>query len=456
MNPPQTLYASTPQGQIAYQVLGQGPLDLVFIGGQVTQIDLLWDLPEMERFIRRLGDFARVVLFDRRGAGISDPLPGDGRPSVEAWTEDLLQVLGVVQAERVALFAERDACAVAFHLAAHHPERVSALILGNPSACFVRAPDYPEGEPQESADQLCAMLREHWGSERLVRLSVPSRAEDSAFRRLAARFQRAAATPQRAAAHYREFLAIDSRPLLPAIRCPVLLLHRPRLPFFDSGRHARYIERHLADCRRVELPGAGLFFTFEQSDEALGAIEEFVTGTRQHAQADRRLLSVLFTDLVGSTRLAAELGDAAWRDLVSRLQATLKSRVERFRGRVVDVAGDGLFAVFEMPSQALHCARVLHDEARAMNLQLRSGLHAGECEVTAGAVRGLVVHIGARVAGEAKPEEIWVTSTLRDLVAGGTFAFARRGTFRLKGVDGLRRLYGLVSPESGDEVEDDE
>lgn len=455
MNPPETRYVSGPQGQIAYQVLGQGPGDLVFIGGQVTQIDLLWDLPEMERFIRRLANFARVVLFDRRGAGISDPLPGDGRPSPEAWADDLLQVLDAVQAPRAALFAERDACAVAFHLAAHHPERVSALVLGNPSARFVRALDYPEGEPEESADQLCTLLREHWGTERLVRLTVPSRAEDGAFRRLAARFQRAAATPQRAAEHYRAFLAADSRALLPQIHCPVLVLHRPRLPFFDSGRHARYIERELADCRRVELPGSGLFFTFEQSDEALGSIEEFLTGAREHADADRRLLTVLFTDVVGSTKLAAELGDAAWRDLVIRVQAALKSRVERFRGQVVDVAGDGLFAVFDAPSRALGCARMLHEDARAMNLQVRTGLHAGECEVAAGAVRGLVVHIGARVAGEARPDEIWVTSTLRDLVAGGEFAFVRRGTFRLKGVDGLRRLYALAPPEAEAEVGDD-
>lgn len=455
MEPPQTRYAQGTTGQIAYQTLGAGPIDLVFIGGQLTQIDLIWDLPEMERFLRRLGNFCRVILFDRRGAGISDPLPADAPAGVEPWADDLLCVLDAVQAQKVVLFAERDACSVAFHVAAEFPQRIASLILGNPSARFTVAPDYPEGEPEQAIDQLCALLAANWGTEKLVAVTVPSRAEDAAFRRHAARFQRAAATPQRAAAHYRAFLHLDSRPLLARIGCPSLLLHRPRLPFFDSGRHARYVERHLCGSKRIELPGSSLFFTFEQADEALGAIEEFLTGAREHADAQRRLLTVLFSDVVGSTKLAAELGDAAWRDLVARVQLMLRTHVDRFRGRVVDTAGDGLFAVFESPTAALRGAQALHDAARAMKLSVRSGLHAGECEVHGDAVRGLVVHIGARVAGEAKADEIWVTSTLRDLVAGSAFEFARRGTFRLKGVEGLRRLYALARPEPGEEQDDD-
>lgn len=451
MEPPQTRYAQVAGGQIAYQTLGSGPIDLVFIGGQLTQIDLIWDLPEMERFLRRLANFSRVILFDRRGAGISDPLPGGEAPDVKHWADDLLCVLDTVKASSVTLLAERDACAVAFHLAAHHPTRIGSLILGNPSARFSVAPDYPEGEPETSVEQLCALLSEHWGTEKLVAVTVPSRADDAAFRRLAARFQRASATPQRAAAHYREFLNLDSRALLPRVRCPTLLLHRPRLPFFQSGRHARYVERHIVGSRRVELPGSSLFFTFEHADEALGAIEEFITGAREHADAGRRLLTVLFTDVVGSTKLASELGDAAWRDLVARVQQMLQTRVDRFRGRVVDTAGDGLFAVFDTPTSALRCAQALHDAAAAMNIGIRTGLHAGECEVSGEAVRGLVVHIGARVAGEAKPQEIWVTSTLRDLVAGSDFEFARRGNFRLKGVEGARRLFALARPEPGED-----
>lgn len=455
MEPPQTRYVRTRGGQIAYQAIGSGPLDLVFLGGQLTQIDLIWDLPEMDRFLRRLASFARVIVFDRRGAGISDPLPAGEAPTVAQWSEDLLAVLGAVEATRVALFAERDACAVAFHLAAHHADRVSSLILGNPSARFSAAPDYPEGEPEEAIEQLCALLETHWGTEKLVSVTVPARADDAAFRRLAARFQRAAATPQRAAAHYRSFLQLDSRALLPLVHCPTLLLHRRRLPFFDSGRHARYVERHVAGSRRIELPGTSLFFTFEQADEALGAIEEFLTGARTHADAGRRLLTLLFSDVVGSTKLASELGDAGWRDLVARVLAMLRMHVDRFQGRVVDTAGDGLFAVFTSPTGALRCAQAVHDAAGSMNVTIRSGLHAGECEVSGEAVRGLVVHIGARVAAEARPQEIWVTSTLRDLVAGSDFEFARRGTFRLKGVEGARRLFALARPEPGEDDADD-
>ena len=455
MEPPQTRYVRCQGGQIAYQTLGAGPIDLVFMGGQLTQIDLIWDLPEMDRFLRRLASFARVILFDRRGAGISDPLPGDRIPTVEQWSDDLLTVLDAVEARAVVLFAERDACAVAFHMAAYHAERVAALILGNPSARFSVAPDYPEGEPETSIEQLCALLEANWGTEKLVSVTVPSRADDAAFRRLAARFQRASATPQSAAAHYRNFLHLDSRALLPRVQCRTLLLHRPRLPFFDSGRHARYVARNVAGSRRVELPGTSLFFTFEQADEALGTIEEFLTGARAHADAGRRLLTVLFSDVVGSTRLASELGDAGWRDLVARVLAMLRTNVDRFRGRVVDSAGDGLFAVFESPTAALRCVQAVHDAARAMDVGIRSGLHAGECEVSGEAVRGLVVHIGARVAAEARPEEIWVTSTLRDLVAGSDFEFSRRGTFRLKGVEGARRLFALARPEPGEADADD-
>lgn len=456
MEPPQTRYAQNPGGQqIAYQTLGSGPIDLVFIGGQLTQIDLIWDLPEMDRFLRRLANFSRVILFDPRGAGISDPLPAGPTATVARWTEDLMCVLDAVGGQRVALFAERDACAVAFDMAALHAPRISSLILGNPSARFTRAPDYPEGEPETSVETLCGMLREHWGTEKLVRVTVPSRADDAAFRRNAARFQRASATPQRAAAHYREFLNIDSRSLLPAIECPTLLLHRERLPLFDSGRHARYVERNIPGSRRVKLAGESLFLTFDQADEALGAIEEFLTGAREYADADRRLLTVLFADVVGSTKLASELGDAAWRDLVARVQSMLRTRVDRFRGRVVDTAGDGMFAVFEAPTAALRCAQALHEAARAMNVGFRTGLHAGECEVSGDNVRGLVVHIGARVAGEAKANEIWVTGTLRDLVAGSDFEFARRGFFRLKGVEGARRLFALARPEPGEDEPDD-
>ena len=455
MEPPQTRYVRSDGGQIAYQTLGAGPFDLVYMGGQLTQIDLIWDLPEMDRFLRRLASFARVIVFDRRGGGISDPLPAGERPTVEQWSHDLLQVLGAVESGRVALFAERDACAVAFHMAAHHADRISHLILGNPSARFSVAPDYPEGEAETSIDQLCALIEAHWGTEKLVSVTVPSRSDDAAFRRLAARFQRASATPGRAAAHYRNFLHLDSRSLLPQVHCPTLLLHRKRLPFFDSGRHARYVERHVAGSRRVELPGTSLFFTFEYADEALGAIEEFLTGARAHADAGRRLLTVMFSDVVGSTRLASELGDAGWRDLVARVLTMLRAQVDRFQGRVVDTAGDGVFAVFASPTSALRCAQAVHDAAVAMNVSIRSGLHAGECEVSGEAVRGLVVHIGARVAAEARPQEIWVTSTLRDLVAGSELAFARRGTFRLKGVEGARRLFALARSEPGERDADD-
>ncbi|HKY89697.1 MAG TPA: adenylate/guanylate cyclase domain-containing protein [Nevskiaceae bacterium] len=455
MEIPPTRYADGPHGQIAWQSMGEGPLDLVYVGGQVSHLDLSWELPEVQRFRGRLSRFTRLILFDRLGTGISDPAPTGREDAVEQWVEDLEQVIAAAGASKPALFVEPDAGPAVLTWAVRNPDRLHALILVNPIARFTVAPDFPIGAAPEAMEQLVRALADNWGTERLVRLTVPTRANEPAFLRMATRYQRASATPRRAEAHYRHYLATDVRDLLPQIRCPTLLLHRPKLPFFDSGAHARYVESRIPGSQRVEIPGGSLIFALEEADEALGAIEEFLTGRRDLTDADRRLLTVLFTDVVGSTKLAASLGDSAWRDLTLRFHAALEVLVDRFRGRVVDTAGDGLFAVFDSPTRALRCAESLRDEAKGMNLTLRTGLHAGECEASGGTVRGLVVHIGARVAGEAKPGEIWTTSTLRDLVAGSGFGFARRGTFRLKGVDGLRRLYALDTPDADEADADD-
>jgi class 3 adenylate cyclase/pimeloyl-ACP methyl ester carboxylesterase len=444
---PETRYAKNDGSYVAFQVVGEGPADLVYAGGLVTHVDLQWDFPEAERYLHRLASFSRLILFDRRGTGISDPVALDRLPTWEEWAGDLRAVLDAAGSRRAAIFAERDAGSMALLFAAAHPQRVSALVLANASARFLRADDYPCGEPPEAAAQLHRLILDDWGTERLVAVAIPSHAEDENFLRLAARFQRAAATPHAAAEQYRSFLGTDVRDALAGIRCPTLILHRPRLPLFAAAAHAEYLERHLPGSRRIEIPGADMFFFYEGANDSLGHIEEFLTGTRAQSAADRVLVTVLFADVVGSTRLASEHGDARWRDLAARFQGMLGAQVSRFRGRLVDTAGDGVFAVFDGPTRALECARAIRDEARTLDLGVRVGLHAGECEVSDRAVRGVAVHIGARVIDKARAGEILVSRTVRDLVAGSGLAFERRGKHELKGVPGLWGLYALADPE---------
>ncbi len=440
----ETRYTPTQGGAtIAFQVLGDGPNVLVYAGGLVTHLELQWDFPEAARYLRRLASFSRLVLFDRRGTGISDPLPGEHLASPEIWAEDLSAVLDAVGAETAAIFAERDAAAAALLFAAERPERVSALVLGNATARYRSADDYPCGEPPESVEAVTEAIRENWGTEQMAALTLPSHGKDANFLSLSARFQRSATTPHAATAQYRAYLEADVRHVLPRVSCPTLLLHRPDLPFFKSAAHSAYLEENIAQCRRIEMPGTDMFFFYESPNESLGHIEEFLTGARAEAFADRVLATVLFTDIAESTRLASSRGDAAWRDLASRFRQVLDTQVTRFRGRLVDTAGDGGFAIFDSPTRALQCALAIRTEAGTLELRLRTGLHAGECEIGDHAVRGVAVHIGARVMDHARPHDILVSRTLRDVVAGSGLEFDRRGRHQLKGVPGRWWLYAL-------------
>lgn len=444
---PLTQYVTTHDASIAFQVLGEGPVNLVFAGGLVTHLDLQWDFPEVERYLRRLASFSRLILFDRRGTGLSDPIAADHPGSPEAWAEDLTTVLDAVDAPRAAIFAERDAGPTAILFAAQHPERVSGLILANTTARYTRDEGYPFGEPPESAELAYEAILHGWGSEELVKRTLPSHANDADFLRLSTRLQRAANTPRTAAAQYRVYLESDVRSSLANIRCPTLLLHRQDLPFFSSAAHAEYLEKNIAESKRVGVAGTDLFFFYEGANESLGQIEEFLTGTRAQSAADRVLATVLFADIAGSTQFASDQGDATWRDIAMRFQSMLQGQVARFRGRLVDTAGDGAFAIFDSPTRALECARAIRDQSAALDLRLRIGLHAGECEIGDQAVRGVAVHIGARVAENARPGEILVSRTLRDIVSGSSFEFDRRGRHGLKGVPGKWTLYALLESD---------
>ncbi|MGH8541646.1 MAG: adenylate/guanylate cyclase domain-containing protein [Stenotrophobium sp.] len=453
MPQPQTRYARAGEAYIAYQIVGEGPIDLIYSGGLITHLDLQWDFPEAERFLMRLASFGRLILFDRRGSGLSDRLPASATPTAEEWAEDLRVVMDAADSRKAAVFAERDAGPVAMLFAANHPERVSALILSNTSARYARAADYPCGQSPEFIEQRYNSVLEHWGTPRMSALAVPSRAGDENFGRMSARFQRSAATPRVAAESLRYSMSLDVRDLLSEIRCPALVMCRNRYPFLNPG-HAAYLQQHITGARSVGVEGADAFFAYDRADEALGHIEEFLTGSREQTYAEQALLTVLFVDIAGSTELAAQIGDSAWRDLLERFNGEVRTQLARFHGREVDTSGDGFFATFDGPSRALRCAVAIREEATALNLAVRVGLHTGECELAGSAVRGVSVHIGARVLAEAKAGEIWVSRTFRDLLVGADFEFKDEGSYELKGVPGRKwRLYSLL-PAAAKEGDD--
>lgn len=443
---PQTQYASVHDADVAYQVIGEGPIDVVYCGGLLSHLELVWDYPEAEHYLARLASFCRLILIDRRGTGVSDPITGTNLPDPVTWADDWLAVLDAAGSECAALFAERDAGPLAIALAATHPDRVSALVLGNTTVRFRRADDYPFGAPPAVVDQMVEQVRRYWGTDEFTRHAIPSRADDARFATKAARFQRSAASPRTAAAQLRHFADIDVRTMLTDVRCPTLVLHRRDYAFLPAG-HAEYLRDHLPGAELRMLEGRDAFFLYEGGDAVLRRIEAFLTGGQAQSAGDRLLETVLFIDIVASTETASELGDAEWRNLLANFHAIVARELDRFGARLIDESGDGLFAVCSGPTPAIGCARSIRAAVAELDLQIRAGIHVGECEVTESAVRGLTVHIGARIVAEAAAGEIWVSRTVRDLVVGGGFVFRHRGPKRLKGIPGVWRLFRVEDDE---------
>ncbi|MBV61034.1 MAG: adenylate/guanylate cyclase domain-containing protein [Nevskiales bacterium] len=438
---PQTRYAQSHGGDVAYQVIGEGPVDLLYCGGLLSHLELVWDYPEAERYLMRMAAFARVILMDRRGVGISEALPCGALPSLDDWSDDLLAVLDDVGSTQAAIYVERDAAALGMTLAARHPERVRALVLGNATACLLADQDFPDGLPAEAVDQLIAMIHADWGTDKLSGRAVPSRREgDQRFAQKAARFQRSAATPATAAAQSAYFARCDLRELLPQVHCPTLIVHHRDYAVL-SPAHAHYLRDHLPNAELLMLDGGDAFFLYQGGDAVLRRVESFLTGRAHQLQRDRVLQTVLFVDIVRSTETASELGDAEWRNRLDNFHAIVEQELERHGARLVDVSGDGVFATLSGPTPGIACARAVRDAVRQIDLDVRAGLHCGECEVSDDAVRGLTVHIGARIAAEAAPGEVWVSRTVRDLVVGSGLIFRHRGPKRLKGVPGVWRLF---------------
>ena len=430
---PETKYAKSGDVHIAYQVVGDGPTDLVFVPGFVSHVEEWWDEPRCARFCERLAAFSRLILFDKRGTGLSDRVAEV--PTLEQRMDDVRAVLQAVGSERAAVLGISEGGAMSALFAASHPERTSALVLYSTFAEFrswVPSPQHLE--------HFLHAIDQQWGTGQSLPRFAPSVADDPHFRRWWARHERAGASPGAAMALMRMNSEIDVRHVLGAIHVPTLILHRAG-DVTVSVEAGRYQAAHIPDAKYIELPGVDHLPFVGDSEAILGEIEEFLTGVRPAVEPDRVLATVLFTDIVGSTSRAAELGDQRWRELLSDQRAAVRRELDRYRGREIDTAGDGFLATFDGPARAIRCACAIREAVRPLSLEVRAGLHTGEIELVGDGVAGIAVHIAARVAALAGSGEVLTSSTVKDLVAGSGLHFGDRGSHTLKGVPDQWHLF---------------
>jgi class 3 adenylate cyclase len=438
MMEPETKYAKSGDVNIAYQVVGDGPLDLVWVAPFTSHLECGWEDPSYARFFHRLASFSRLMMFDKRGTGLSDRVSVNELPTLEQRMDDVRAVMDAVGSERAALFGSSEGGPMSVLFAATYPARTSALLL---YGTFARLT-----EVQPSADQLQPFLEameQNWGQGTLMGMFASSRADDPQFKQWWARYERLGASPGAAVALARMNLEIDVRHVLPTIRVPTLVLQRTGdqvVPVMQG----RYVADHIPGAKYVELPGIDHMPFLGDADAILDELQEFLTGVRPAPEPDRVLATVVFTDIVGSTELTADMGDRRWTELLEGYYALARNELERFRGREIKTMGDGLLAAFDGPARAIRCACAMRESARHIGIDTRAGLHTGECETMGEDIAGIAVDIGARVAAEAAGGEVLVSSTVKDLVAGSGLEFEERGSHRLKGVPDEWRLFAVT------------
>jgi class 3 adenylate cyclase len=450
MDIPETKYATTSDGvHIAYQTLGDGPIDLLYLPGYASNLRWQWELPSYARFLRRLASFSRLIIVDRRGAGLSDRFSPQDLPPLEDLADDIETVIDAVGSERVALLGSEDGCFVCSMFAATHPERTRSLVLygmdpGQPDVDLA----HPSPERAAFLDELVRRVDEHWGTREYARwdisVSHPSLIDDEAFLAWYAVLLQLSASPTSAREMLRIWHQIDPWPVFDAVRVPTMVVHRSDDVLMPVER-ARGAAMRFANGRFVELPG-DQHNLFEGAEDIADEIEEFLTGSRRPPDADRVLATVLFTDIVGSTRRAADIGDAKWGELLDGHHSVVRSEIDRYRGTEIDTAGDGFLATFDGPARAIRCAQAIVAAVRTLGLEIRAGCHTGEIELVDGDIRGIAVHIGARVSALAGPSEVFVSSTVKDLVAGSGLVFEDAGEHELKGVPDRWRIYRVGGP----------
>lgn len=444
---PETRYARSGDVSIAYQVVGGGPFDLVYIPGFVSHVELTWRLHDYADYLGRLASFSRLILLDKRGTGMSDRV--EGAPTLETRMDDVRAVMDAAGSTRAAILGISEGVPMSILFAATYPERTLALVLIGGTPRFVWAPDYPSGMPLEQYDRELREEADSWGSYEFLRSQVDVLAPtyDEEGRRALAEYLRLSASPGAVAALSRMNRDIDVRGVLPAVRAPTLVLNLSGDS--DAVVHgSSYIAERIPLARLVPIEGQGHIPGPGNVERFVAEIERFlataISVNREPEPPDRQLATLLFTDIVGSTERMAQLGDSGWRELLERHHALVRAALLHGRGREIDTAGDGFFAAFDGPARAVRCAKSIVDEVRELGIEVRSGLHTGECELIDGKISGIAVHMGARVAAHAGPGEVLVSSTVKDLVAGSGLEFEDRGLHELKGIPGEWRLYAAV------------
>jgi class 3 adenylate cyclase len=437
---PTTRYVTVGDADVAYQVVGDGPVDLVTFFGFGSHLELMWEWGEP--FFSKLASFSRLVVFDRRGTGVSDPVPLNAIPTWEEATEDLQAVLDAVGIEQAAIYAEADAGPIAILFAATHPERVSALILGTTSARLVADHDYRIGLPRADVEVFVALLADQWGTTDLVKILSPELAHDDELMELLARQQRSALTPKAAGTLWRTIEDVDVRDALPLVQSPTLILHATDSDFVPMS-HGEYLAQHIPGARLIERAGRTIMVVGATYGSTAELIADFLTGHSPPSVIERVLTTVLFSDIVASTRRLAEIGDLAWRRLLDEHDRLVREQLWIHRGRKIHTTGDGFMASFDGPARAIRCAQAITHAVQSLGIEVRVGLHTGECEVRDEDFAGLAVHIAARVGAMAGPGEVLVSGTVKDLVVGSGIEFADHGEQELKGVPGTWRLFAV-------------
>ena len=438
---PETRYAKSGDVHIAYQVTGSGPIDVVLVPGFMSHLDADWDNPVRTRLLQRLSSFCRLIRLDKRGTGLSDRVKIG---TLEERMDDVRAVMDAAGSEKSALFGYSEGGPMSILFSATYPERTTALIIYGSYARRLRAPDHPYGMRPEEFDAFIQRLEREWGGPAAIDMFAPSMANDPAAREGFANYLRQAASPGAVVDIMRMNREIDVRPILPAVRVPTLVLHRSgdRLTHIGQGQ---YLSDQIRGARMREMPGDDHAWTAGDGDAVVNEIEEFLTGSRHDSEPDRVLATVLFTDIAGSTERAAALGDRRWRELLEQHHTMVRKNLSEFRGREIDTAGDGFLTSFDGPARGIRCAAAIIHGARNLGLDVRAGLHTGECEIMGEKLSGLAVHIGARVAAIASAGQVIVSSTVKDLVAGSGLRFSDHGNHVLKGVPGEWRVFALDS-----------
>lgn len=444
MENPVTKYVKTSAGYIAYQTFGDGPLDILFLTNWSTNLEVMWEEPTLGHFLGRLGAIGRVICFDKRGTGVSDPVPLNDLPSLEDWMDDAREVLDAVGSEQIALIGDTEGGPMAILFAATYPERISAFVLVNTYARMLRDSDYPEGMPEYMGARYRQLMEESWGTGNMMEVTAPDTARDEHMRAWMGRYQRLAMAPGTASKAFAWVQQLDVRAALPSISAPTLVVQRADARFHRVG-FGRHLARSIAGARYVELPGSDTYpFHGAGSDQVLDEIQEFLTGVRAAPEPNRVLATVMFTDIVDSTKHASKLGDAQWKEVLLVHDALLQQRLGQFRGRAIRFTGDGVLATFDGPARAINCGATLADDVRRLGLEIRVGLHTGLVEESEQEIGGIAVHIANRVMSSARPGTVFVSRTVKDLVVGSGIHFVDQGIHELKGVPDEWQLYAVA------------